>query len=330
MGVRAPALFVAGLVALIGVGPIPEAAAAPTNPSTLVNSPVTDSTSQDTQSNTTIALSGSNIVAAWRDSGSSVGGAHQFTGYGTAPKSTALFTDRGVLPGSAEGDKGDPVLAVDSTTGRVYMATPGFVSGSIVQVFRSDDNGVTFGAPVNATPGYEGSGALQTKPWITVDNFSGPGQGNVYLAWHTVGSAPLGIYFNRSMDGGTTWTPPLGVLLAPGGQAPFPVVGKDHSVSVFYWENNAIKLRKSTDFGFSFGPEVLVQSLAGMGFNGDLGLNGGFSTDSFPRAAVNPVSGELYVVYNDVGMNVGDKADIFFTRSTNGGATWSPKVRVDL
>src|SRR5439155_10419475 len=45
--------------------------------------------------------------------------------------------------------------------------------------------------------------------------------------------------------------------------------------------------------------------------------------------AVNPVSGNIYCAYNDLGTGVGDKADIFFVQSTDGGATWSSRNKVN-
>ncbi len=68
--------------------------------------------------------------------------------------------------------------------------------------------------------------------------------------------------------------------------------------------------------------------MIGTGINGDLALNGGFRTNSFPQAAVNPVSGNVYVVYNDRTAGV-DKADVFLRQSTDGGLTWGAQVRVN-
>ncbi|MEP6817516.1 MAG: proprotein convertase P-domain-containing protein [Marmoricola sp.] len=62
--------------------------------------------------------------------------------------------------------------------------------------------------------------------------------------------------------------------------------------------------------------------------NGDLGLAGGFRTNSFPHAAVNPVNGDLYVVYNDNPADA-DNADVFYVKSRNHGATWSAPVQVN-
>src|SRR5262249_59904515 len=73
------------------------------------------------------------------------------------------------------------------------------------------------------------------------------------------------------------------------------------------------------------------------GTNGDLGLvgqnngqnfNSSIRSNEFPHAAVNPVTGAIYVTYNNKGAGT-DKADIFFVQSTNGGATWSAPVKVN-
>jgi hypothetical protein len=68
--------------------------------------------------------------------------------------------------------------------------------------------------------------------------------------------------------------------------------------------------------------------LATTGVNGDLGLGGGFRTNSFPHAVVNPVTGAIYVAFNNKGAGT-DSADIFFTQSRDFGTTWSAPVRVN-
>lgn len=311
-----------------------------------VNNNSADTTAQDTQSETTIALgAGSNVIVGFNDSGSNVGGRAHFTGYSVSSDGGRTFVDRGTLPDSGVGDAGDPVLARAATSGTVYLSTLGFNSGDRIQVFRSSDNGVTFAAPVNGAPGFEGTGDFQDKSWIAVDNFSGSGQGNVYLAWRNFadsspGSGVIhGIRFTRSTDGGNTWGPNQGVLIAGEGsnnvQGAYVTVGPDHAVYVFWYDQSAgfgtpasIKMRKSTDLGVTFGSTVTVAALNATSTNGDLGLNGGFRTNSFPQAAVNPVNNNVYVVYNDDPAGV-DKADVFFAQSTNGGSSWSAPTRVN-
>jgi len=96
-------------------------------------------------------------------------------------------------------------------------------------------------------------------------------------------------------------------------------------------------MRKSTDQAVTFGPPVTVASGLVGGTNGDLALTGirqgtatasPFRSNSFPHVAVNPVSGHIYVTFNDNPAGT-DKADVYMVMSTDGGATWSARVRVN-
>src|SRR5579871_5451933 len=302
----------------------------------LVNNPSADgSSAQDTQSETCTLVFGSNVVVGYNDSTAYTGftqDAH-FTGYSLSTDGGNTFTDEGTLPHDTNGDLGDPVLAADTVAGTIYFATLPFgdefgVPG--MQVFRSFDGGATFQSPVNGDPGFSSSDFLD-KGWIAVDNAPGTGQGTVYVGCTDFGSSTR-ICLTHSTDGGASWGPSGGMTIATGTvQGNNVVVGTDHSVYVFWLDGNSasqqILVRKSTDGGNTFGSSVTVATLKTTGVNGDLGL-GGFRSNAFPQAAVNPISGNLYVVYNDT-PGSGDRADIFFTQSTDGGATWSAPVRVN-
>ncbi len=284
-----------------------------------------------TQSETTVVAFGSTVVVGFNDSGSNAGGTNKFTGFSRSTDGGATFTDGGTLPTNPGGDAGDPVLARDETTGRIYFATLGF-SVSTDQVFHSDDNGATWSPPVNGTPG----GTSEDKEWIAVDNFSGAGNGNVYLMSRRFGGVP-GIYMFRSTDQGNTFGPTGGTQIDPGSQGSYVTVGPDHSVYAFWFAGTTLQLRKSTDFGVTFGPAVTVASGLVGGTNGDLGLTGirqgtstasGFRSSEFPHVAVNPVSGNLYVTYDNKGAGT-DKADIFLVQSTTGGASWGAPIKIN-
>src|SRR5258708_35764641 len=88
-----------------------------------------------------------------------------------------------------------------------------------------------------------------------------------------------------------------------------------------------MKMRKPAGQGVTFGAPVTVTTLVGAGVNGDLGL--GFRSNSFPQAVVNLVNGNIYVVYDDKGTATGDRGDIYFRQSTNGGATWCAAVKAN-
>jgi subtilisin-like proprotein convertase family protein len=304
-----------------------------------VNEPVVDGIN-DTQSETTVVDLGSGrLIAAFNDSGSSVGSANHFTGFATSSDFGVSWTDGGTLPASTEGDVGDPVLAYDRVTGAAYMVTLGFTTGENLQVFKSTTFGTSWLPPVNATPGFATTGDFQDKPWMTVDNFSGAGQGNVYVCWTRFGAATE-IRFTRSTDQGATFGPNQGVLLSAGGQGCFVAVSPNHQVNVFYYRgtggggnggDNKLFLRRSTDGGQTFGTEVQVADLLTTSINGNLGLAGGLRSNSFPHVAINPVLARpyIYVIFNDDPnpASATDNGNIYIVTSIDGGTTWSsPQV----
>jgi hypothetical protein len=295
----------------------------------------TSSCQRFTQSETSTVSFGSTIICGFVDFGSaSIGGyLEHFTGWSRSTDNGITWTDGGVLPHSAFGDFGDPCLARDNASGRIYLATLGSTNADVIPVFRSDDDGATWMAPVNGTPG----GQSEDKEWITVDNFPGPGQGNVYLVAKTL-CACDNIRFWRSTDHGDTWEP-NGGLLVGGNQGAYVVVGPDHSVHVFWFEVTNIQTSKSTDQGMTFDAPVTVVTFVDPGGpGGDLGLTGTLNgdgtvsiyTNRYPHVAVNAVTGNMYCAYNDkITAASADKADIFFVQSTDGGATWSLRTQVN-
>ena len=286
-----------------------------------------------TQSETSLVAFGNTVVVGFNDSGSNSGGTNKFTGFSRSTDGGSTFTDGGTLPTNPNGDAGDPVMARSDATGRIFFSTLQF-SGPGINVFHSDDNGITWSLPVNGTPGRPAGS--QDKEWITVDNFGGAGNGNVYLVTRDFGAGP-GIYCFRSTDGGNTFGPSAGTLIVSGNQGAFVAVAPDHSVYVFWYAGTTLQGRRSTDQGITFGAPVTVASGLVGGTNGDLGLTGirqgtatpsGFRSSEFPHAAVNPVNGNVYVVFANNPAGV-DKADVFLTQSTDGGATWSAPIRVN-
>ena len=297
-------------------------------PNVLVNSTAADIGSNDTQSESTMVLGSNNCIAVgFNDSESNAGNNH-FTGFSTSSNGGTSFTDQGTLPASSAGDAGDPTMARDNATGRIYFATLGYSNANVLQVFRSDNNGVTYAAPVDGAPGYT-SGHFLDKEWIAVDNSGGASQGDVYLSYTDFTSVDNGIYITHSTDHGNTWSSPVAI---GGSQGSYVTVGPDGSVYVFYYNGSNIAFRKSTDGGNTFGAASVVASLSTTGVNGDLGLTVSntnstyFRSNAFPQAVV--TSNAIYVTYDDKGTTPGDKADVFLAESTNGGASWT-KVRVN-
>jgi hypothetical protein len=321
----------------------------PTN--VLVNDPTEDGLfySQNTQSETTLVLGANNtVVVGFNDSGLYDGSINaHFTGYSVSTDGGASFSDQLALPPSTDGDVGDPSLARDAVTGRIYFATLDLASafGTAspgVYVFHSDDNGNTFQTPVKVGVGLESSPyAFYDKDWITVDNAAGAGQGTVYLVFRDFGYNDNGIFLTRSTDQGNTWSKPVAIAAAGAGnvQGAWVTTGPNHEVYVFWLDEtgsrDAIEVRTSTNLGATFSPAVTVvrQHTQSVGYNGDLLLTDAygnyFRSNTFPEAVVNPVTGAIYVTYDDKGLLANDKGDVFFTQSTDGGQTWSAPIRVN-
>lgn len=339
----------------------------------LVNDPALDTTAQDTQSETAIVLgAGSKVIVAYNDSNASYAGDYYGTGFSRSGNGGATFEDKGTLPLDPHHDAGDPVLARSAKTGTIFLSTLSvdhvydnpnpppplqWVGFEQVNVYRSINNGASFHQPVNATPGFEEAVDSQDKPWIAVDNFPGPGYGNVYLVARHASVSPtlnLDILLTRSTDDGLTWGPSGGTVITsssvPAIQGANVTVGPDHAVYVFWWDqtkgwlksfNAEIMMSKSIDQGVTFSAPVTVTALRTPYLNGDFLLtdSGGhyFNTNAFPQAAVNPVTGDIYVTFadrdngwgNGGGNSYVDKANIYFTQSSDGGGKWTKPVQIN-
>ncbi len=296
----------------------------PALPNVLVNDPTVDATRQDTQDDTALVLGAAGtFVAAFHDTGSAVDTPDHFTGFARSTDGGATWSDLGALPGTRNGDAGYPSLARSASTGTILLATEGWASHAVIQVFRSTSDGASFGTLAN---GADGNRFYLERPWIAADNATGPGRGNFYLTFHEFDGS---IIFARSTDDGVTWTDHQ-VLSASGEHGTRIVVGADHAVYVFWLSGTAIVVRKSSDLGLTFAPPVTVASIFSTDPNGDLGLGGGFWTNSFPQVAASPTDSQrLYAVFNDRANTGPDKANVYLTQTTDGGATWSARQQVN-
>jgi len=265
------------------------------------------------------------------------------------------------LTGGTYDAGGDPALAFDSQ-GRVYYAGLGFnrtSPPSTVAVNRGTFDGsgqLSWSAPTFINPSTSPS-TLNDKEWIAADsNPSSPFRDRVYVSWtrflfnaHNGNYVQSPIFFAYSTDNGATFSTPMSisgnVLYDQGSRT---VVGPDGTLYVF-WEGStrlaalsSTYVAKSTDGGVTWSKPVAISTLT------DTGVlrNTAFRVNSFPAAAA-ARNGDLYATWTTevqnagtpqyggdpacapwLGGNASCHSVAVYSKSTNGGATWSAAAPV--
>ncbi|TMC38944.1 MAG: exo-alpha-sialidase [Chloroflexi bacterium] len=180
-----------------------------------VNNPALDThqTDQTTQSETAVAVAGSNVVVGYNTSSHTLlflTAGSNLSGYAHSANGGQTFTDGGVIP-NAPGNVnlGDPWLASDGSGSFYYStltidANTGFL---LVGVSKSTDGGKTFSPAASIPP-------PPVKLFYSADKdalTTGAGNGNLYDVWDDFSldsnfNEVSGLPVAHSTDGGQTWT----------------------------------------------------------------------------------------------------------------------------
>jgi len=255
---------------------------------------------------------------------------------------------------------GDPSLAWSvgntlyyATLGFQYFsmpATPGVCNVGGIYVYRSVDGGDTWTLPAGGPAIANTQTVFRDKEYLAVDASPNSAYaGTIYMAWDDdvysgcpqqfpTNFVTRRIMFSKSTDQGQTWTTAL-TLAAGCLVSPVPAVGPDGSVYVVWFDCNSGDrqlVRKSVDGGNSFEPAVTVAT----GFRsprfGDTQcpnpLPGAtFRVNAaFPMIATDSVTADnIYVAWFGCPADQPGQADVFFSRSSTGGAIWSSALRVN-
>jgi hypothetical protein len=197
------------------------------------------------------------------------------------------------------------VAALESS---VYVLWQDSVSGRNYDIFikKSDDNGTTFGAPVNISnnPGFS------EHPQLSVFG------NNVYATWPDNTPGNREVLFSRSTDGGTTFGEAQNLSNNPSNSHNAEMAAFGDNVYVVWAdqdneENNSILLTASSDGGATFGRTANISSQANFG--------------SFPKVAA--YGSNVYVTWNVLGSEADD--GLYFAKSTDGGSTFGDVIKLD-
>jgi Secretion system C-terminal sorting domain len=269
------------------------------------------------------------VVAGWRDFRLSFNPAWRRVGYSYSTDFGATWSASALIDSTLLGGgllrNSDASVTVD-TAGNFYITTIALNnvnSNGTLAIFKSTDGGITFPIGQILAQGYN-----EDKEMVTTDLVPGSSfRNNIYISWSRLNLSP-DIRLIRSTNGGVSWSAPVNVSSSStNGQGSDPAVGVNGEVYVV-WVNysyNTQYFNKSTNGGLSFGTPVIVAS--GTAPYIPWSQTG---PTTFPSIAVDfsggPGNGNIYITWCD-GRN-GD-ADVFLSRSTDHGSTWSSAIRVN-
>ncbi|MEI8006072.1 MAG: T9SS type A sorting domain-containing protein [Bacteroidota bacterium] len=264
------------------------------------------------------------ILIGWRQF-DNVNSNFRQAGYAYSTDGGQTWTFPGVInPGIF---RSDPVLDCDSIGIFYYNSLTLDASNNyLCKVFKSGNGGANWDGGVDAHGG--------DKQWMAIDRSGGPGTGNIYADWNSYfTSCPSGS-FTRSTDNGANF----------GDCTPLP--GTPYWGTVAIGNNGEVYISGTSDV---YGSAIVLKStgaqypdsipnwhVATVNFDGQLmygsrlnpvGLTGQVST-SVDRSSGAP-NGNVYVLASVLRYINSDSADVMFSRSTDGGLTFSMPVRVN-
>lgn len=266
--------------------------------------------------------------------------------------------------GAAAGSVGDYERATDpwitfGADGHAYQMSLSFNDtrdlANAMLVSESTDGGFTWGTPkvlIRDTNPH----VFNDKNSMTADPHNA---NNVYAVWdrlvfpneraggvsfRTAAAFRGPTYFTRTTNGGATWEPAREIF-DPGQNDQtignqISVTGTGHLVNimtVFRNDNGkgrkggTVSVLRSTNSGVTWSGEIVVSRLGTVGVTDPRDGAPVRTGDILPSIATDERPGhqEVYAVWQDARWNGFQRDQIAFSKSTNGGLTWSSPVRIN-
>ena len=283
-------------------------------------------TAMDFQSETTIAKNGNKVVVGYNDTRGFPLPNVSVSGYAYSSDAGVTWTDGGQLPaaGGSSAVFGDPDVKTwtDPIGGQIYFfysslyVTPAGLSSLCLHV--STDGGATWIGPREVTTSTSATD-FPDKVFMDVD----PETGRVFLSWTNFGTTTT-MRITYSDDKGLTWNGPS-TFSTNVGQGSVPrAAGNSSNVYLTWRTTTTIQLVRSTNNGATWGAVTTIVS----GLANPMNPYGSDRIHGFAGMDVNDTNGNVYIVYSSRNLSP-DFSDIYFTRSTNLGVSWSTPVAIN-
>lgn len=243
---------------------------------------------------------------------------------------------------SSLGVYGDPVIMADFQ-GNFYFAHLSDPDGSgwssdklldRIVVQRSEDGGKTW-----SDGGFAGLNHPkdQDKQWLAVH----PTTNELYMTWTEFdlynseeASDKSRILFSKSSDKGETWSNAVMINEFSGDcldgdettEGAVPAVGANGEIYVAWAYNEKIYFDKSLDGGATWRNQDIIAATQPGGWTFE--IPGISRCNGLPVTAVDRNSGAIYINWTDQ-RNGENDTDVWITKSTDGGETWSEPKRVN-
>lgn len=242
---------------------------------------------------------------------------------------------------SSQGVWGDPVVEVDTSGNFYFFHLSNPPSGNWIDRIvcqKSLNNGKTWSD--GTFVGLNGTKA-QDKQWSAVDQQTN----TIYLTWtqfDSYGSSSPSdssiIMFSKSVDGGLSWEIPTRINKIAGDcidsdntvEGAVPAVGPEGEVYVSWAGPGGIRFDRSDDGGQTWlGNDIFVDDMPG---GWDYDIPGISRCNGLPVTkcdlSQSPYRGTIYINWSDQRNGTTD-TDIWLSKSTDGGFTWSAPIRVN-
>lgn len=242
---------------------------------------------------------------------------------------------------SSLGVAGDPCMIID-TAGNYYffhLSIPDnehWLDQIVCQ--KSSDKGANWN---DGSGIYKDSPKMQDKEWAAVNPFNN----EIYVTWTqfdeygTSDPAKFSkILFSKSADAGETWSPAVAINEIDGNcvdddltvEGAVPAVGPNGEIYVSWAGPAGLVFDRSTDGGNTWlDHDIFVTDIAG-GWAHD--IPGIYRCNGMPVTCCDlsqsPHRGTLYILWADQ-RNGSNDTDIWLSKSTDGGLTWSESKRVN-